>query len=190
MRSTTIKTYTTAIVLIPPDEVWKPIQKLRRVHDRNFHRWMPHITLLYPFAEREDFSKVAPTLTAAAASLDTFQTHLSYFDHFRHRRNCTIFLRPEPEEFVINLHASLLKALPAYDDTAKHPGGFHPHLSIGQFQHRRVQDNQRQLQSEWTSIQFEVKEISLIYRASETAERFVVAETFTFGPDDLKFPTK
>ena len=190
MKSTTVKTYTTAIVLIPPDEVWEPIQKVRRVYDRNFHRWMPHITLLYPFAEREDFPKVVSALTATTASLDTFQTQLSHFDHFRHRKSCTIFLRPEPEELVIDLHASLLKALPDYDDTAKHPGGFHPHLSIGQFQHRRVRDNQQQLQSEWTSIRFEVKEISFIYRAPETGERFVVAETFTLGQEDLKFPTE
>ena len=84
----------------------------------------------------------------------------------------------------------VLKALPAYDDTAKHPGGFHPHLSIGQFQHQRVRDNQQQFQSEWTRIQFEVKEISFIYRAPETAERFVVAETFTLGPEDLKLPAE
>ena len=183
MKSTTIKTYTTAIVLIPPNEVWKPIQKLRRVHDRNFHRWMPHITLLYPFIERENFPNVADALTAAAASLHTFQAHLSYFDHFRHRRSCTVFLRPEPEESLINLHASLLKALPDYDDTAKHPGGFHPHLSIGQFQHRRVRDDQEQLQAEWTPIEFEVKEISSIYRAPETGNRFIVADTFRLGED-------
>ena len=52
-KMTTNKTHTTAVVLIPPEEVWEPIQALRRAHDRNFDRWMPHITLLYPFAERD-----------------------------------------------------------------------------------------------------------------------------------------
>ena len=43
------KTHTTAVVLIPPESVQPPIQAIRSVHDRNFLRWMPHITLLYPF---------------------------------------------------------------------------------------------------------------------------------------------
>jgi len=50
MNVKTGKTYTTAVVLIPPEDVWEPIQKLRRVYDRHFDRWMPHLTLLYPFA--------------------------------------------------------------------------------------------------------------------------------------------
>jgi RNA 2',3'-cyclic 3'-phosphodiesterase len=174
----TNKTYTTAVVLIPPEAVWKPIQEIRRIHDRNFRRWMPHITLLYPFAERVDFPNISPNLIDAAEQVKSFTLNLSQFDFFRHRRNCTIFLRPEPEDAVVNLHTNLVKALPEYDDTAKFPGGFHPHLSVGQFQHGKVRQDQQRLQSGWTPIRFEATEISLIYRAPETQDRFVVAETF------------
>ena len=72
-KMTANKTHTTAVVLIPPEEVWEPIQGLRRVYDRNFDRWMPHITLLYPFAEREDFSHVTPILETVAAQIKPFQ---------------------------------------------------------------------------------------------------------------------
>lgn len=178
---TTNKTHTTAVVLIPPEEVWEPIQALRRVYDRNFDRWMPHITLLYPFAEREAFPQVTPILETVAAQIKPFQCHLSHFDHFRHRRSCTIFLRPVQEEPVIDLHVSLLKALPDYDDTSTYPGGFHPHLSIGQFQHQQVQRDQQKLQSDWTPLEFEVKEVCIISRTPETANRFVVEETLSLG---------
>ena len=40
-------THTTAVVVIPPDDAWPPIQALRQRYDRQFRRWMPHITLLY-----------------------------------------------------------------------------------------------------------------------------------------------
>lgn len=180
-KMTANKTHTTAVVLIPPEEVWEPIQGLRRVYDRNFDRWMPHITLLYPFAEREDFSHVTPILETVAAQIKPFQCDLSQFDHFRHRRSCTIFLRPIPEESVIDLHASLLKALPDYDDTATYPGGFHPHLSIGQFRHQQVQRDQQKLQSNWTPLEFEVKTVFVINRTPETANRFVVVETLALG---------
>ncbi|MCZ6675970.1 MAG: 2'-5' RNA ligase family protein [Candidatus Poribacteria bacterium] len=175
---TTRKTHTTAVVLIPPEAIWPQVQELRRVHDRNFERWMPHITLLYPFAEQEDFAQVVPHLASAAAGLQSFHLSLSRFHHFRHRRNCTMFLIPAPEAPVIDLHTHLIHALPDYDDTAKYPGGFHPHLSVGQFQHRHVKRDQGRFQAEWTPIQFRVETILLIYRAPETDNRFIVAEIF------------
>ncbi len=181
MNAKTGKTYTTAVVLIPPEDVWEPIQKLRRVYDRHFDRWMPHLTLLYPFAERQEFPQVIPILATATAKVEPFRLRLARFDHFRHQRSCTIFLLPDPESHVINLHASLIEATPDYNDTTKYAGGFHPHLSIGQFQHQSVQQDEQRLQSEWTPIQFEVKQISVIYRAPETGERFVVSETLTLG---------
>ncbi len=52
------KTYTTAVVLIPAEDCWEPIQKIRRLHDRKLHHWMPHITLIYPFRPREALVEV------------------------------------------------------------------------------------------------------------------------------------
>ena len=128
------KTHTTAVVLIPPEAVQPPIQAVRRIHDRNFRRWMPHITLLYPFAERQDFAEVVPALTKAAQQVSPFFIELARFDAFKHRKSCTMFLVPEPEAEIVQLHKALLQHLPDYDDTARFAGGFHPHLSIGQFQ--------------------------------------------------------
>ncbi len=42
-------TYTTGLVVIPPEAAWPPIQAIRAEHDRKLRRWMPHITLIYPF---------------------------------------------------------------------------------------------------------------------------------------------
>jgi len=47
--STAAKSHRTAIAAIPPPECWEPIQAIRRVHDRQIGRWMPHVNLLYPF---------------------------------------------------------------------------------------------------------------------------------------------
>ena len=174
------KTYTTAVVLIPPENVQPPIQAIRRIHDRNFERWMPHITLLYPFAERSDFTEITPALAKAAQQVPPFPVELTRFDAFRHRRSCTMFLAPEPEDEIIRLHSVLLQHLPDYDDTARFVSGFHPHLSVGQFQHRSLQTEQQRLQTEWQPIACEMKAVSLIYRSPETDDRFVVAEQFPF----------
>ena len=60
------KTHTTAVVLIPPQEIQPPIQVIRQTYDRNYERWMPHITLLYPFAPQQEFQDIIPLLTEAA----------------------------------------------------------------------------------------------------------------------------
>ena len=141
---------------------------------------MPHITLLYPFAERQDFAGIAPALTKAAQQMSSFSVELARFDAFKHRKSCTMFLIPEPEDEIVRLHSVLLQHLPDYDDTAQFAGGFHPHLSVGQFQHRSLQTEQQRLQTEWQPIQCELAHLSLIYRSPETEDRFVVAEQFPF----------
>ena len=59
------KTFTTAVVLIPPGEVQPAIQAIRQVHDRHFKRWMPHITLLYPFRPHSEFDQLAERFASA-----------------------------------------------------------------------------------------------------------------------------
>jgi endonuclease/exonuclease/phosphatase family metal-dependent hydrolase/uncharacterized protein (UPF0248 family) len=39
-----------ALVLLPPEAVWGPIQRVRCTADRSFGRWPPHVTLRYPYA--------------------------------------------------------------------------------------------------------------------------------------------
>jgi hypothetical protein len=68
-----------AVVIIPPPEVWKPIQAIRRQHDRQFHRWMPHVNLLYPFYPPERFANVLPRLADACAQIAPLVVTLTSF---------------------------------------------------------------------------------------------------------------
>ncbi|MCE2414607.1 2'-5' RNA ligase family protein [Candidatus Poribacteria bacterium] len=175
------KTHTTAVVLIPPESVQSPIQAIRRIHDRNFVRWMPHITLLYPFAERHDFESAIRILTKAARQVSPFSIAFTRFDAFKHRKSATMFLVPEPTDEIVQLHTILQHHLPDYDDTARFAGGFHPHLSVGQFSHRSLRTEQERLQTEWQPVRCEIATLCLIYRSSETDDRFVVAKEFPFA---------
>ncbi len=176
----TNKTHTTAVVLIPPETVQPPIQKIREVYDRNYVRWMPHITLLYPFAPQKDFQEVIPAISNAARQITPFSVTLESFNAFKHRKSCTLFLVPEPKQNIVDLHSTLIQHLPDYDDTARFSGGFNPHLSVGQFPHQSLNESQQRLQAEWKPIQYEVESLSLIYRSPETNDQFVVAENFYF----------
>ncbi len=174
------KTHTTAVVLIPPESIQQPIQEIRKLYDRNYIRWMPHITMLYPFAPQTEFPELIPALEQTAEQNTPFTVTLSTFNAFKHRKSSTMFLTPEPDDNIKNLHKTLINKLPDYDDTARFPNGFTPHLSVGQFQHKTLTQEQQRLQTNWKPIQFKVDSIYLIYRSPETDDRFVVAEEFLF----------
>jgi len=69
----TRKTQKTALVIIPPAETWPPIQAIRRVHDRQYRRWMPHITLIYPFRPIAEFSTLCETLAPVCNRLASLE---------------------------------------------------------------------------------------------------------------------
>ena len=79
-------TYTTAIVVIPPQETWAAIQAIRHQHDRKVRRWMPHITLVYPFRPLDDFPILRDPLAEAIAPLPAFDVTLAKLKTFCRRR--------------------------------------------------------------------------------------------------------
>lgn len=162
-------TPTTAVVLIPPEPLWAPIQAIRRVHDRHAGRWMPHVTLLYPFRPITEWDAVDAGLRAACASIGPFAIVLARFRHFSHSpRAFTLWLDPEPAGAVARLQAALQAACPECDAQSRHPSGFTPHLSVGQARDAdQLQSLRGSFQSGWAPIRFEVTAVSLIARPED-----------------------
>lgn len=175
------KTHHTAVVAIPPPEVWEPIQDIRQRHDRHVQRWMPHITLLYPFMLRSRFADVMPRLTAACSRLTPFYITLTRFGFFPHgRNNATLWLAPEPLEALVALQATLQASFPEYDDVSRYAAGFTPHLSVGQTNsvaaRQHVLDD---LQATWQPLHFQLTAVTLIWR--QGSEPFQIHASFSFG---------
>jgi RNA 2',3'-cyclic 3'-phosphodiesterase len=177
------KTFTTAVVLIPPPEAQPTIQAIRQVHDRHFKRWMPHITLLYPFRPRHEFDQLARRFAAACEALEPFQVEFAEIRFFRHRRDSfTLWLAPEPEEALVRLQALIGSVVPDCDDVVRHRDGFTPHLSLGQVQGERQRlVLQQSLQAAWQPIAFTAREISLIWRGEPPGDVFQVGQTVTLA---------
>jgi 2'-5' RNA ligase len=181
------KTFTTAVVLIPPPEAQPAIQSIRQVHDRHFQRWMPHVTLLYPFRPRHQFDQLTEPLAAACAPIEPFEVELAELRYFRHRRDSfTLWLAPEPKAALIRLQAALGRVVPDCDDAAKHRDGFTPHLSLGQVRGEgRRQVLQQTLQAAWQPLRFVAREVSLIWRGEPPDDVFRIGQTVRLGTEDL-----
>jgi RNA 2',3'-cyclic 3'-phosphodiesterase len=163
------KTHRSAVVAIPPPDVWEPIQAIRRQYDRNVHRWMPHITLLYPFLPHEQFSTALPALLEVGRHVAPLQVTLTVVRSFTHAfGKATLWLDPEPQQALVALQAALQAAFPAYHEQSRFRTGFTPHLSVGQ----ATSPHQRQqlletLHAAWRPVQFTLTAVQLIWREAD-----------------------
>ncbi|MFX1477603.1 MAG: 2'-5' RNA ligase family protein [Promethearchaeota archaeon] len=177
------KVYTSALVIIPPQEKWKPIQDIRKDYDRNINRWMPHITLLYPFRPKKEYFKLENQFSEKCKSFKPFEVILKKFKYFKHsRQNYTLWIDPEPNYLLINLQAELLKLFPDCDDVNNYKDGFRPHLSVGQVQNKIAMINIiKNLQSTWMEMKFTLKELYFISRDKDKSSKFEIAKRFLFA---------
>ncbi len=176
------KTYKTAVVAIPPDYLWGPIQGLRKRYDRHYRRWMPHITLLYPFRPVSTFEQILPLLAQACRSFKPFEVQLACFDLFTHsRRSATLYLIPEPPTALKALHKALLEIVPDCDDVTRFAGGFTPHLSVGQVRSQKAYKLCAGWQATWQPLEFTLTDVYLIWRKDPPDDVFRIGSVLSLG---------
>ncbi|MFX1573633.1 MAG: 2'-5' RNA ligase family protein [Promethearchaeota archaeon] len=172
------KSYNSAVVIIPPIEKWAPIQKIRKLYDRQINRWMPHITLLYPFTPENEYSKLERIFSEICEPIKQFKISLRKFDYFGHgRQRFTLWLDPEPIESIITLQAKILNIVPDCNDVNKFKKGFRPHLSVGQIMGKdKLNKLINKLQKNWEEITFSLNTIYFISREDNKASKFKISK--------------
>jgi 2'-5' RNA ligase len=159
------KTYKTALVIIPPEPLWEPIQALRQRYDRHYRRWMPHITLIYPFRPASAFERLTPLLARACRAVSPFEIQLARFDYFTSsRKNASLYLAAEPAEALQALQAALLTVVPDCDDANRFAGGYKAHLSLGQAGSQEAAALCADWQAGWQPLAFPLTRVCLIHR--------------------------
>lgn len=177
------KTPKTAVVIIPSQRVWPFIQNMRKKYDRQFFRWMPHITMLFPFKPKSEFDWALEELQRVCSSIKPFEISLQHFDNFRQgKRGGTLWLAPEPREKIIDLQEKIFGVFPECDDVQRFASGFTPHLSVGQISsNKKMKRMLEELEKSWRPVRFQVSEISLIHRKDPPNDKFEVWGTAPFA---------
>jgi poly(A) polymerase Pap1/2'-5' RNA ligase len=125
----------TALCLIPPQDHWSPIDKLRTLYDKAYEKWPPHVNLVYPFVKAENLQEATNLISRGLevrASKD-FCTPLSIALEtagvFPHRHNNTIFLHDNDTNRTARsklLRKAILESLGQNVDE------YNMHMTIGQ----------------------------------------------------------
>jgi 2'-5' RNA ligase len=179
----TRKTHKTAVVIIPPPAAWPQIQVIRRAHDHQYRRWMPHITLIYPFRPFDEFSALGDRFRLICRELRPFEVTLAAFRFFEHsQRSCTIWLAPDPPGPVIRMQTELWRRVPDCSESRDFLGGFTPHLSVGQAPGRKAAlERLKEWQESWSPLKFTASDISLIARNDPPDDVFRVEDVLSLG---------
>ncbi|KAM3505523.1 hypothetical protein MY11210_007939 [Beauveria gryllotalpidicola] len=120
----------TALCIIPPPCHWPAINQLRRLNDKAYAKWPPHINLIYPFVHPSAVQDAATTLL----QLDLFsllprRVCLSDAGVFLHDKHRTLYLKPDATT-ATDLHRLVDKVRFSIGWSAKID--YHPHLTVGQ----------------------------------------------------------
>ncbi len=180
-------TYHSALIVMPPPDVWEAMQAIRQKHDKSYARWMPHINLVYGFVDRVLFPDAVKAIQEAVAKVQPFAVTCSQIRSFRHGKSDTIWLEPsaQPQRALHRLQATLQSLFPLCNEQVeKSNAGYTPHLTLGQLRGDARGDLQKTVQSwqqGWQPIRFVVDHVALICRDGEAP--FRVEERVFFRKD-------
>ncbi len=155
-----------AVAIVPPESLWEPINAIRKKYDREIVRWMPHINLVFPFVHPDGLEEQRDRLTAAVATVSTWEVTLGRFRYFKHSSNrASVWLDPQPREPLEALYAALVAQYPHLDTAQRFEAGFTPHLTVGQTKTlvlgRRLVD---ELNESWRPLTFGVDALTVMRR--------------------------
>lgn len=125
----------TALALVVPQHLQSEINSLRKLHDKAYHKWEPHINILYPFVHPSLLTSAMSTLRSSFPSPGgPIKITLNHVGSFKHRRNATIFLKPgkESEDEICDLRRKLVQVLGVDEREGTVDGTFRPHMTVGQ----------------------------------------------------------
>ena len=126
----------TALCLVPPQNLWPSIERLRCQYDAAYDKWPPHVNLIYPFVSTHDLSEAIGRIIARlgdetlSRNPKTLDIRLNSVSFFNHGHSNTLYLHPGDTERAsapAHFRSSILQSLGVHDRDS-----YVMHMSIGQ----------------------------------------------------------
>lgn len=164
--------HTSALAVIPPEAVWRPIQAIREAHDPAFPRWMPHVNLVYGFVPEGQFERAVEALAPLLRGRTSFTVRLDGLRRFDHRGSTTVWLEPktDPPGALTALQAAIAPCFPRCDEQgSRSAAGFTPHLTVAKLSgsEAEIAGKIEAWKRTLTPLEFTVDAVHLIARAGE-----------------------
>ncbi|OJD25404.1 hypothetical protein ACJ73_03229 [Blastomyces percursus] len=135
----TLKTYQTALCIIPPTPLVEDTNRLRALYDQAFEKWPAHVNLIYPFVSTDRLSAAVGSIRSNLSSWLTeaedtrFQLRLNKPGHFTQRHGNIVYLAPDESDGFLDLNDFRNTILKGFKQpTNDQQRGYQPHLTIGQ----------------------------------------------------------
>lgn len=164
--------HTSAVVLIPPQQLWQQIDDIRKRFDKSYGRWMPHINLIYGFLPEEHFPEAAAAMESVVRKHGPIEIHLEQLSLFEHSNSASLVILPRYSPDGIGaLQQELQGLFPACLEQSRHGTGFQSHLTLGKFEGDSWAEDARRWKAElsesWKPISFIASEVCLLARAGD-----------------------
>lgn len=192
--------YQSSVIIMPPESVCDQIQEIRSKHDRSFHRWMPHVKLIYPFVDDQGdlFKNAADVISERLANIQPFRVLMSKDSFQKHegKKSCTLWLNlldphlaaqgtvSQPHQSILDIQKCLDEYLPNHRNKKKpkQEKMYVPHLDLGQFKKNLCEEFKLQFEEKWQDVEFDVNEIYLISKSIEDkGEPFRIRHSVKLG---------
>ncbi|MBK9757915.1 MAG: DUF504 domain-containing protein [Nannocystis sp.] len=161
-----------ALVVIPPEAVWAPIQAIRAAHDPAYARWMPHINLIYGFIPEAHFAEAVACIAPLLRAHPPIRLRLGELRRFDHRGSTTVWLAPacDPPTALVALQQALAPLFPAcVEQAGRASTGFTPHLTVAKLagSEAEIAATIAQWQARWRPLECTIDALHLISRRDE-----------------------
>lgn len=129
----------TALCLIPPEDQWSSVDRLRFDNDKAYSKWPPHVNLIYPFVKSSDTDSIRQACGAIVECLKsrraigeptTLPIHLDSPSFFQHKTGSTLFLSDTNVERTSKIDSLRTAFLETIANTR--PGPYKMHMTIAQ----------------------------------------------------------
>ena len=174
--------HTSALMVMPPESVWREIQSIRAEHDPAYARWMPHINLVYGFVPEADFPAATAAIADVLKNLPPIRVRLAGVHRFDHKGSSTVWLAPttSPPDLLKVLQARLAACFPGCTEQSSR-GEFTPHLTIAKLtgHDSEISALVDRFTLQLKSIEFTVDAVHLISRRG--GEPFAIRSSVPLG---------